>query len=204
MPDSSSTEPTFIACPECDLLQRVPGSRSVSQVSCGRCRYVLYRPGVDLVNTPLALALTALVLFVVSNAFPLLDVNLQGRQESTYLLGGIEQLFHQGRPLLALVVLFTTLLAPSAHIMLLIYLFLPLSMGRRPPGFAQALRLASAVVPWSMLEIFLLGVLVSTVKLAEQAVIAPGPGAWGLAALILALAAASTRVHPHRLWDRLA
>ena len=55
-----------------------------------------------------------------------------------------------------------------------------------------------------MLEIFLLGVLVAAVKLAEQASIAPGPAAWSLGGLIVLLAAASTQVHPQRLWERVA
>lgn len=201
MPDDSPDKPHLIACPECDLLQRLPGEPGVARIRCTRCGYELYRWGRDPVSAPLALGLAALVLFAVSNLFPLLEVNLQGRQDSTYLLAGIEQLFVQGMPLLALVVLFTTVLAPLAHVLLLIYLYLPLALGRRPPGFAGALRLAVAILPWSMLEIFLLGVLVASVKLSEQASIVPGPAAWSLAALVLVLAAAATRVHPQRLWD---
>ncbi len=106
-------------------------------------------------------------------------------------------------PLLATVVLFTTIVAPMLHIGLLIYLYLPLALGRRPHGFALALRLTQAVLPWSMLEIFLLGVLVAGVKLAEQATIVPGPAAWSLGALVIILAAAATQVHPQRLWGRL-
>jgi paraquat-inducible protein A len=55
-----------------------------------------------------------------------------------------------------------------------------------------------------MLEIFLLGVLVAGVKLAEQATIEPGPAVWALGLLVIVLAAAATQVHPHRLWDRVA
>ena len=66
------------------------------------------------------------------------------------------------------------------------------------------LKFAQAVLPWSMLEIFLLGVLVAAVKLAEQATIVPGAAAWALGLLVLVLAAAATQVHPRRLWDRLA
>jgi paraquat-inducible protein A len=156
------------------------------------------------VTAPLALGLTALVLFVLSNSFPLLEFGLQGRRDTTFLLAGIRELYGQGMPLLASVVLFTTVLAPLLHIALLIYLYLPLALSRRPPGFALALRTVQAVLPWSMLEIFLLGVLVAGVKLAEKATIVPGPAAWALGLLVVVLAAAATQVHPHRLWDRLA
>jgi len=194
----------LVACHECDLLQRLPAENGHGRVRCRRCGCVLHRRGRDAVTLPLALGITALILFVLSNAFPLLDFALQGRHDTTYLLAGIRELYVQGRPVLASMVLFTTVLAPALHIGLLIYLYLPLALGRRPPGFATALRLSQAVLPWSMLEIFLLGVLVAAVKLAEQATIVPGPAAWSLGLLVIVLAAAATQVHPHRLWDRVA
>ena len=194
----------LIACHDCDLLQRLPQEQARGRVRCVRCGGVLHNQGRDPVVVPLALGFAALVLFVLSNAFPLLEFGMQGRTDSTYLLAGIYELFAQRMPLLASTVLLTTILAPALHIGLLIYLFLPLSLGWRPPGFARALRLVQAVLPWSMLEIFLLGVLVAAVKLAERATIDPGPAAWSLGALVIVLAAAATQVHPHRLWDRVA
>lgn len=194
----------LIACHECDLLQRLPAGHGHGRVRCRRCGCVLCRRGRDVVMMPLALGVTALILFVLSNAFPLLDFALQGRHDTTYLLAGIRELYLQGSPVLASMVLFTTVVAPSLHIVLLIYLYLPLAFKRRPPGFATALRLVQAVLPWSMLEIFLLGVLVAAVKLAEQATIVPGPAAWSLGLLVVVLAAAATQVNPRRLWDRVA
>jgi paraquat-inducible protein A len=151
----------------------------------------------------LALGFAAAILFVVSNVFPLMDFTLQGFRDSTYLLAGIRQLYAQDMPLLASIVLFTTFIAPLSHIVLIIYVYLPLAMGRRPPAFARAIRLSQGVVSWSMLEIFLLGVIVASVKLAERATIVAGPAAWSLAVLVLLLALASTQVHPHLLWRRV-
>lgn len=194
----------LVACHECDLLLRLPSEGRRGRVRCPRCGYVLHRQGRDPVVVPLALGLAALVLFVLSNSFPLLEFNLQGRRDSAYLLAGIAELYAQGMPLLASVVLFTTVLTPALHIGLLIYIYLPLAFRRRPPSFVGALRAVQAVLPWSMLEIFLLGVLVAGVKLAEQASITPGPAAWSLGVLVVLLAAAATQVHPQRLWDRVA
>jgi paraquat-inducible protein A len=190
----------LVACHDCDLLQRLPTKAATGKVRCVRCGCVLHRLGRDAVAAPLALGLTALVLLLLSVSFPLLEFTLQGNRDATYLLAGIAELYGQGRPVLATVVMMTTLVAPVLHILLLIHIYLPLAMGRRPLAFPMALRLAQRVIPWSMLEIFLLGVLVAAVKLAGEATIVPGPAAWTLAALVVALAAASTQVHPHRLW----
>ena len=204
MPSASLHHYDLVACHDCDLLQRLPAERGRGRVRCRRCGCVLHHRGHDVVALPLALGITALVLFVLSNAFPLLEFGLQGQRASSYLLGGISELYAQGMPLLAGVVLLTTVVAPLLHIALLIYLYLPLLFGWRAPGFVGALRVVQAVLPWSMLEIFLLGVLVAGVKLAEQATILPGPAAWSLGLLVIVLAAAATQVHPHRLWDRVA
>jgi len=194
----------LIACHECDLLQRLPAAQARALVRCRRCGSVLHHAGRDPFTPPLALGITALILFVISTSFPLLDFSLGGQHASTYLLAGIRQLYLQGAILLAGVVLFTTVIAPLLHISLLIYVYLPLTLGRRPPGFVAALRIMQWVLPWSMLEIFLLGVIIAAVKLAEQATIVAGPAAWSLAILVFVLAGAATQVHPGRLWDRVA
>jgi paraquat-inducible protein A len=195
--------PHIVACHECDLVQRLPANPPHGRVRCRRCGYVLHCCGGDLATTPLALGLAALVLFVISNVYPLLEFTLQGQRDTTYLVAGIHQLYLQGMPLLAAVVLLTTLVAPLLHIGLLIYVYLPLALGRRPPAFALAIRLIQGVVSWSMLEIFLLGTVVAGVKLAEQATIVPGPAAWSLGLLVVLLALASTQVHPRLLWQRV-
>ena len=63
-------------------------------------------------STPLALGFTALVLFVLSNVYPLMDFGLQGHRDNTYLLAGIRELYAQGMPVLASTVCFTTVIAP--------------------------------------------------------------------------------------------
>jgi paraquat-inducible protein A len=202
MPDLSLHHHHLVACHDCDLLQRLPSRAPPGRLRCARCGAVLDRQGPDIVDLPLALALAGVVLFVLSNLYPLLEFRLQGSSDTTYLLAGIAALYGQGMPILASLVLFTTVVAPALQLGLLIYVYGALRLGWRPPGFARALRLIQAILPWSMLEIFLLGVIVAAVKLAEKASIAPGPAAWSLGLLVVLLAAAATQVHPQRLWER--
>jgi paraquat-inducible protein A len=194
----------LVACHDCDLLQRLPSGVSRGRICCARCGALLHQAGRDLVDAPLALALAGTVLFAVSNLYPLLEFRLHGGSDTTYLLAGIAALYEQGMPVLATLVLFTTVLAPAGHLGLLIYVYGALRLGRRPAGLPAALRLIQELIPWSMLEIFLLGVIVAGVKLAERASITPGPAAWSLGLLVLVLAAAATQVHPWLLWRRIA
>jgi len=193
----------LVACHDCDLLQRLPAEPPRGRVRCGRCGAVLHRHGHDVVQVPFALGVTAAILFLLANTFPLLEFRFQGQSTTAYLLQGVFELQAEGMPMLALVVLVAILLAPAVQIALLLYVYGPLSFGRLAPGFPVAVRSLQAVTPWSMLEIFLLGVLVASVKLAEQATILPGPAAWSLGALIFVLAAAAAQVHPHFLWERV-
>ncbi len=202
MPDLPAHHHDLVACHDCDLLQRLPPDPPRGRLRCARCGAVLHNAGHDLIDVPLALALAGVVLFALSNLYPLMEFRLQGGSDATYLLAGIFTLYDQGRPLLATLVLFTTALAPAAHLALLLYVYGALRLGRRPPAFTTALRLIQAIVPWSMLEIFLLGLIVAAVKLAEQASIVPGPAAWALGLLVVVLAAAATQVHPRLLWER--
>lgn len=203
MTNPMSAQQVLVACHDCDLVQRLPAPTVRASVRCSRCGSLLQRSGGDPIATPLALAVAALILFVLSNSFPMVAFTLQGVRETTYLLGGIRELFSEGRIVLAGIVLLTTFVAPLLHIGVLIYLYLPLALDRRPPGFRRAIRMARVVVPWSMLEVFLLGIIVASVKLAEQALIVPGVAAWSLGLLVVLMTVASSYVRPHVLWARV-
>ena len=123
---------SLVACHDCDLLQHLPAAGSRGRVRCVRCGCVLDHGGHEAVTTPLALAVAASILLLISNSYPLLEFSMQGQRDSTYLLAGIAALFSQGMPLLATVVLLTTLIAPILHIGLLVHIYLPLALGRRP------------------------------------------------------------------------
>lgn len=151
----------------------------------------------------MALAVAAFVLFVLSHSFPLLDFRIQGQSSASYILAGAQQLWLQDKPMLSVLIVLTTLIAPALHIGLMLYILGPLWLGRQPPFLASALRLAHWIFPWSMLEIFLLGVLVASVKLADVASVTAGPAIWSLGALVIVLAAATARIHPPQLWERV-
>ena len=67
--------------------------------------------------------------------------------------------------------------------------------------FRRLFRLLNRVQPWSMMEVFMLGILVSVVKLAKMASVVPGVSVYAFAALIFALAAAMSSLDPHQVWE---
>jgi len=196
------TDPALIACRECDLLVRPaqpPGSPHYS-VLCPRCGALLYRWSSHGLENTLALACAALALLAVANAFPVVGLNIQGQRIDTTVLGAAVQLWREGMPAMSILVLATTTLTPLLEIAAMIWLTLPLMLGRRPPGFALVFRALQAAHPWAMVEVFLLGILVALVKLAHLADVLPGPAMLGFAMLMLVLATVSSIIEPRDIW----
>lgn len=194
--------PHLIVCHECDLLHRVVAVPAGAVARCRRCDALLLHPKANSLERTLALAFAGLVLILLANTFPFLDFEIQGRVQRTLLVSGIQELYRQGMHTLALLVLFTTIVAPLAHLLGLIYVLLPLVAGFRLPGIFRVFRLMRRFQPWSMMEVFMLGVLVTIVKLAKMAQIVPGAAVYCFMALILVLAACTATLDPHQVWER--
>lgn len=192
------------ACHECDALQRAVPLQSGGMARCWRCGAVLYRRRRYGMDATLALTLAAAVLFVVANAFPLVGMEIQGQTHVTSLWGAVHSLWDQDVPLLALLVLVTTIVVPACDLGAILWLLVPLSLGRRPPGGALVLRALLAIRPWGMVEVFMLGVLVALVKLAHIASVLPGVALWSFGALIVLFAAAAATFDDDLAWAQIA
>jgi paraquat-inducible protein A len=194
----------LIACHECDLLQREGDLAPGAAARCRRCSATLYRRARHRVDHTLAWVLTASVLFVIANAYPLVGLELGGQHTSATLPGAARALHEQGRTVVAALVLGTTVVAPGIALAAMLYLLVPLSLGRLAPGFVPLARLVQTVSPWGMFEVFMLGIVVALVKLAHVATVTPGVGLWAYAGLMFAFIAAAASYDSHRLWTRVA
>jgi paraquat-inducible protein A len=195
--------PNLIACHECDLLQRVVSLPPGGTATCSRCKAVLYRNNPGGFDRTLALLLASAILFVLANAFPIVGIETQGNRNATTLFGAVLTLWNEDMPVVAGLVLFTTILAPAFELFTLIFILAAVRLGLRSGPMPAVLRLVLATRPWSMVEVFMLGVLVSVVKLSHLAHIEPGVALWSYGALIVLFAAAMASFDTHALWDRL-
>jgi len=193
---------SLIACHECDLIHRVKPLPKKGVASCIRCGSLLYRHKPNSLERTLSLSLAGLILFLLANWFPFLALKIGSQVHQTNLITGIEMLYTQGMQPVAVLVFITTILAPLAQLLGMLYVLLPLRNGRIPPKFAPVFRFVRSVQPWSMMEVFMVGILVSVVKLAKMAQILPGIAIFSFFALILVLAAATVSLDPHEIWDR--
>jgi paraquat-inducible protein A len=195
--------PSVIACQECDLLQRETILPPGGAARCKRCGAVLYRNTPGSLDRTLALTVGAIMLFVLANAFPIVEIEVQGDRHATTLYGAVRALWDQEMEAIAALVFFTTMLMPAVELAIVAYILLPLRLGRVPHGMAPLLRLLQTVRPWGMIEVFMLGVLVSLVRLAHLASVVPGIALWSFGGLILLLAAASS-FNARDVWVRVS
>jgi len=193
----------LIACHECDLVQRVPRPRVGSAVCCRRCAAQLYRVTRDGLDRCLAMTLAAGVLYLVANEFPIVTLEMQGRRTATTLFGAVRALYAQDMQLVAALVFFTTILVPALELMAMTWMLAPLRFSRIAPGLSIAYRWTRTARPWGMIEVFMLGVLVSLAKLAHVATVDPGIALWSFGALVMLLAAAASTFDPRELWARV-
>jgi paraquat-inducible protein A len=194
---------TLIVCHECDTLQNIPRLNAGQTANCICCDARLIsnpRGGLD---RPYALTLASLILLVIANIYPFITLNIQGRTQSTTLSGAAVSFLNDGRPALAFVTWFTSVLSPALIISFVVYVLTALRFKWKLPGTKPMLSLVSHLQPWGMMDVFMLGVLVSLVKLADLAEIIFGTGLYAFIALIFFFAAALSSLEPHILWQRL-
>ena len=193
---------SWVACHDCDRLHRLGEIPEGSAARCCRCGSLLRRRRRRSIERTLALVTGAAVLFVVANSFPFLSFEMKGQVTETTLITGVRDLYRQGMPELAGLVLLTIFLAPLFQISILLYVLLPLHWGRVPWQMARAFRLLRHVEPWSMMEVFMIGILVAIVKLMEMAHIVPGLALWSFVLLFLLISGAVASLDPHDVWER--
>lgn len=197
---SANMKETLAACHDCDALYRRVPLQPGEQARCIRCNAVLYRTSRIGPDAMLAIVLTALITFVIANVFPIVELSVQGITSSSTLIGSVRALWGDEREIVATLVLATTLMVPLLDMIIMVLLTSLALMHRRPPYFAPLLRLVQTVRPWGMIEIFMLGVLVSLVKLSAMANVVPGVALWAFAILTLLLALMLSW-DPAFLWD---
>ena len=193
----------LIACHDCGLIHQVGPVPVKSTARCSQCGKLLYQHKPDSIDRTLALTVAGLVLFVVANAFPFLGFKVGAQIRESTLITGVQELYLQGMWIIATVVLLTTIVVPALQLTGLLYVLVPLRLNRLPWNLKTVFRFIQHIQPWGMMEVFMLGILVSYVKLVKMATIIPGISLFAFMALIFILAASMAALDPHDVWERI-
>jgi paraquat-inducible protein A len=169
-----------------------------------RCGVVLKTQRGTAIVSVLALAITSFVLMVAAVSFPFLDLSVAGKTNSTSVLGAVMAFSDTFSLPLAVAVAGFIILLPLLRLAAIIYAVLPLATGIQSTRGAQlAFGLAEELRPWSMAEIFIVGVAVALVKVAGIATITFGPAFWAFTVLVVLTAFQDTLICRYSIWRAL-
>lgn len=176
----------LIACPHCDALYRAVAPEDGERAVCARCHSVLIAPVSGAVVRVVALSLAILLLLGTAVFVPFLAIEANGLTHSTSIFDAAMSFYEVHMIGLSIAVLSLIVFVPLLRALLLVFALTPL-MFQRPPleGARTAFRWSEELRPWSMAEIFVLGVGVALVKIIDLARVELGMAFWLFAALVL-------------------
>ncbi len=201
---SAAADKPLIACHECDQLYHQQPLPEGGKAVCVHCGTSLYKHVPRSIERALALYITSLILFLIANTFPFLSIKIAGRLEDTLLISGAWALHDLGMSELGLLVFMTSILFPLLTMLGMIYILAPLHLGVEPPHKGPVYRWTNALLPWSLVSVFMLGVLISIVKLMDLAEVIAGPAMYALVGLLVTFAAARSSLVSSDIWPSSA
>ena len=192
-----------LACLECDLLLDAPELEEGERASCPRCGYQLMAKPRDGLTRSLSFALGAGVFLIASLAFPFMSFHAGGLDNVMTLPQTAIELYRNGERVVAILVMGFILLVPGALLCALLALLAPMTGGYKVSWLAPTARLIFTLGPWCMVEVFVIGVLVSLVKLMSLATVVLGISFWAYAAFSICFIAALASLDRFYIWDEI-
>lgn len=193
----------LVICEYCDAVHARAPLRREETAYCQHCGSELYRhPRLDL-NVMTALTVASAIMFIIANCYPIMALDMQGLSNQATLWETLMFTLDSNVGPIAVLAAASAFFFPLIQILLFAYVLIPLQRGRKPAAFIGAMHALRQLQPWSMVEVFMLGTVVSVVKLTAVADVAPQTGLWGFAALTLLLTILGS-FDLHELWEQVA
>jgi paraquat-inducible protein A len=193
---------TLLACEQCDQIVRA-GIAHAHGLDCPRCGTAIHRRKPDSLNRTWALLVTAAILYIPANLLPVLTVVSFGRGAPSTIVGGVIELVHAGMLPVALLVFFASILVPVLKLLALALLLVSIQRGwtthRRDR--TRLYRMVEGIGRWSMVDVFMTGILAALVALGNLATITAGAGAIAFCAVVIVTIFASMSFDPRLMWD---
>jgi len=194
---------TLIVCHACDALQDVSHIPKGNIASCICCDVRLFKNTKSTIESPLAILIACAIFFVIANIYPLLQLNIAGIERETTLIETAYMLFTEGSPVLAIVVGLTSFVFPGFCVFSLLYVYLAIYFKKNGYFIRPLLVWSSRLLPWSMMDVYLLAILVAVVKLLSLASVILGIGFSAMIFFVIFYAAFISSIEMHVLWTKL-
>ena len=189
-----------VGCPCCDRVSVVTAEGA--QI-CPRCGTRLHRRKPGSVARSWALVIAAMILYVPANMFPILDVVSLGKGTPATILGGVQELIDANMVPIAILVFVASITVPTLKLIALVLMLVSVHRGwaGRLRDRTRLYRIVDVIGRWSMIDVFMLSVLVSLVQLGFVATVRPELGAVCFAAVVVLTMLAAESFDPRLMWD---
>lgn len=191
------------SCHECGLLTRV-ASHGAHGARCPRCRAALHLRKPKSIERTWALVIAAAICYVPANLLPVMTVTSLGKPVSDTIMSGVIYFVEHGDWPLALVIFTASVFVPMMKLAILTFLLISVQRRSRwrPVERTRMYRLTEAIGRWSMVDIYVITIMVALVRLGNLATIEASGGAVFFGAVVVLTIFAAESFDPRIIWDR--
>ena len=198
-----SQEIDLTACHGCDLLVEEGNIPPRSKAVCPRCGSFLYEPKENTVNNTLALVITGLLLLWPAISMPIIEMTILGDTAFNSLLNAAIKIYQAGYPWVAFMVFLTSILAPAAKLVVLLTVLLHIKFKRHTKLLPRLFRYYVKLDTWEMLDVYMIAMLVSVIKLFDIAAIHGGLGLYCFVGLLLTSILVTVKLDKKQIWESI-
>ncbi|UMM64232.1 paraquat-inducible protein A [Aristophania vespae] len=191
-------------CHGCGLIQKAPHLKPGQVAECTRCGEQLDRERLTSpIMAPLAFCITSIALYLALLVSPLMTIDIYGRENTVSLLSGPKELINQGFSLISILVLSASVLMPAIVLTLMMLILYGMWHSHKAPHWIRhVFAWYERLRPWSMIEVYVIGLIVAYSKLVDLAVVILQPGAFLLGGLMVSMAAMDSAFNSKSFWKR--
>ena len=195
----------MIGCHSCHMLCQPQPLKHNQQPCCPRCGTALQSRKQNSLSRCWALVISSSILMFPAQMLPITITSALGHTQSDTILSGVIYFLHTGMWPIALVIFTASVFVPFSKLLILTLLMLSVQLRWRwrPRDRTRIYRLTELVGRWSMVDVYVVTILVALVKLGAVATIDAGPGAAYFAAVVIITMFAAESFDPRLIWDAL-
>ncbi len=196
-------EEPVLLCPECDLLLKPMPVKAGEKLICPRCGAVLDSPKDNSPEKVLALTITGMFLFFPAVFFPLLTFDAAGLESSGSIFESFIALFHSGFYFTAIMVFLTAIFIPAVKLAALFWVTALIYTGRATRKTGILFRYYHNMDEWGMLEVYMIGILVTIIKMLHMAHVQYDIGFYCFIGLLAATLGSTAAIDQNYFWQEI-
>ena len=198
---NTAFDPTTAAARDLALCHSCGRVEPANLAACPRCGAHLHLRKPESLQRTLAYAVAAVILYIPANLLPVLRLDgITGAQQNT-IVGGVIQFWQQADYPVAIIIFVASVMIPILKLLAIGSLCWAARSGNRPQAMTKLYRVTEFIGRWSMVDVFVVAILVAVVQLGAVMSIHPGPGAVSFAAVVVLTIFAAESFDPRLIWD---